>query len=146
AALSALKRNERLPITTRILLPEAGSLLTGPWLVGIECGSFPFYNPVVHKGTKKKVEDYQVKSHSGVAAVVPAWKLQELLDGEEFDMARKEEDEKLTKRKQSGRFDRETAVGEDDLPALTRQGFGDVLRQVSRKTTDPSEPKSEKKS
>ncbi len=130
-------------VTERNVRPESGAMLVGPWLIGVECGSFPHRYPVVHKGTDIVVGDYEAKSHSGVASVVPAWKLRELLDLEEFEMARKEEDEKVTNKKQGSRFDRESAT-DDDLPALTKRGFNDVLRQVSRKITNSaSEPESE---
>jgi hypothetical protein len=39
-----------------LIKPESDSMTIGPWLVGVQCGSFPFYYPVVHKSTHKKVE------------------------------------------------------------------------------------------
>ncbi len=119
----------------------------GPWLLGVDCGSFPFYGPV-YKVRKEEGEtirtrqpDLEAKSHAGMAAVIPAWKLTELLNLEEFVMARKKEDERLSETKDGGRFDRDVA---EDKP-LTREGFDDVLKQVSRKTTDSaSRPESRK--
>jgi hypothetical protein len=82
----------------------------GPWLLGIDCGSFPYYQPV-YKVRKEQGEivrtrlpDLEAKSHAGVAAEIPAWKLQELLNLEEFVKARKEEDENLARKKDGGGF------------------------------------------
>jgi len=153
--LNAFAANKPSPnIMTRQVKPEIRFMPMGPWLIGIECGMFPYYYPVYEVQEKRgetirsRTEEprLEAKSHSGVAAVVPAWKLQELLNLEEFDMARKEEDEKLTRKKQSGRFDRESVSGDDELPSLTRRGFDDVLRRVSRKTSEPeSENKAKRK-
>jgi len=120
---------------------EVGPQLIGPWLVGIQCGSFPFYYPVVHKGTERQVEDYEAKSHSGVAAVVPAWKLEELINSEECVMARKKADEEISQKKQqrTSSLDREAASRESPL---TRTAFEDTLRRVSRKVSETSEPES----
>jgi hypothetical protein len=149
-------RNEPPPYpfgTRRVRRKESGPLRLGPWLVGIDCGSFPHYYPVfevreengeVVERKKTKNPKLQAKSHAGVAAVVPAWKLRELLHkDEEIVMARKREDEKLGQKKSTGKFDRDVAAREEDDP-LTSASFDDALRRASRKTTDLSEPESEK--
>jgi len=138
------RNNQPYPLSSRNMSPDSGPLLTGPLLVGIECGSFPFYYPVVHKGTDISVEDYEAKSHSGVAIVVPAWKLEELLNDEELIMARKKVDEEITEMKHRRRSNVDREVALPDGP-LTETGFDDILKRVSQKTTDPSEPESEKK-
>lgn len=122
--------------------PAAKATLIGPWLVGIQCGSFPFYYPVVRKGTDIPVEDYEAKSHSGVAAVVPAWKLEELINNEENVMARKQADEEISRRKQdrTSKIDRE---GKSHDRPLTEAGFDDALKRASRKLSETSEPDSE---
>jgi len=140
----------------RRMTPESGQLKIGPWLVGIDAGNFPFYYPVYEvtrerggkvvrrKDTKNTEKELQAKSHSGVAYVVPAWKIQELLDREEFVMQRKRDDEAITEHKDSGkRVDRDVILPDDPL---TRKTFlDDVLPRVSQKITDStSEPESEK--
>lgn len=139
----------------RRMTAESNNMRIGPWLVGIDAGNFPFYYPVYEvtrgrggevidrKNTKNTPRELQAKSHSGVAYVVPAWKIQELLDREEFVMQRKRDDEAITEHKDSGkRADRDVILPDDPL---TRKTFlDDVLPRVSQKITDSaSEPELE---
>lgn len=137
------KKNEPNPFATRRINEDVGPQLIGPWLVGIQCGSFPFYYPVVHKGTERRVEDYEAKSHSGVAAVVPAWKLEELLNSEECVMARKNADEEISKRKQQRTSNIDREAHQDD-PPLRETTFEDALKRASRKVSESSEPESKR--
>jgi hypothetical protein len=132
------KKNEPNPIATRRVKDELSSnKLIGPWLIGIQCGSFPFYYPVVHEGTEKQIEDYVAKSHSGVAAVVPAWKLEELINSEDCIMARKKADDEISELKQqrTSKLDREAALP-DKGDSFTRESFEDALKKASRKVPD----------
>lgn len=75
---------------------------TGPWLLGVDWGHVYIYEKVKEKDKKTDVSDgYVVQSNSGQMAVVPAWKLHELLNLDAFVAARKEEDEKIAKHKES---------------------------------------------
>jgi hypothetical protein len=123
--LTALGEQQKkpYPLTTRNIREESGPMPTGPWLLGIDCGSFPYYSPVfevweekggIVKRKKTKNPKLEAKTQSGVAAVVPAWKLRELLDLEEFRMMREKEDRKLSETKEGGRFDRDVAVQDED--------------------------------
>jgi hypothetical protein len=54
---------------------------SGPWLLGIDWGHLPILEPVCEKGGKTQVhEGYVVPSNSGQMAVVPAWRLLDLLN------------------------------------------------------------------
>jgi len=54
-------------------------------LLGIDFAHLPHESRVIDQKTKKPVDDkWIVKENSGIAGVVPAWKLAELLDAEEF--------------------------------------------------------------
>lgn len=64
--------------------PAFGGLMShGPWLLGVDWGHINDYAPVV-RGDGRPVnpdpKQMQVKVNTGMAAVVPAWKLDQLLD------------------------------------------------------------------
>jgi|GEM_PF-607878 len=124
---------------------KLGETYIGPWLIGIDCGKFRIYDEVYEvekRGGKKfyKETSLEAKGHSGYSIVVPAWKLQELLDIEVFDMQRKNEEKQIAESKQrsSVELDAIKPKGGD----ITQEGFNDALKRASRKL--PSEPESEK--
>lgn len=77
---------------------EGWSMEKGPWLLGIDWGHIPLYEKVVEKNRDEYgndvavTEGWRVKTNTGMAGVIPAWKLNELLNIEEFVMKREEAD------------------------------------------------------
>jgi hypothetical protein len=71
----------------------------GPWLLGVSWGHFQRYEKVVYKDDKEQAVDEQwvVPSNSGQTGVVPAWKLQELLNQKELVTARKRSEDEFKK-------------------------------------------------
>jgi hypothetical protein len=69
------------------------------WLLGIDWGHLPITEDVLDKN-RKKVGEMSV--NSGMAAVVPAWKLADLLNQEVFVRSRKETEKKLEKEDRAG--------------------------------------------
>ncbi len=65
----------------------AGSLapIAGPHLLGVDCGHLSEYAPVLEEDRQRSTENLYVKQNSGMAIVVPGWKLAELLDSEEVE-------------------------------------------------------------
>lgn len=65
-------------------------------LFGIDAGNFPLMEKVVKKVDKNDYEktDYRANNHSGFSIVIPAWKILETLNSEEFVTERKEQDMK----------------------------------------------------
>jgi hypothetical protein len=61
------------------------------WLLGIEWGHLPVWDDVFDGN--RKIGRMQVST--GMAAVVPAWKLRNLLDKKEVEMARDKTEKKL---------------------------------------------------
>lgn len=61
---------------------------TGPWLLGVDFGHLPIYEPVMKKndrGNYEPVEGGQaVQSNSGRMLVIPAWRLLQLLNQDVF--------------------------------------------------------------
>jgi hypothetical protein len=60
----------------------------GPWLLGVNWGHINDWGPVCDASGRPvnpgRPRDMQVRTNTGMMAVVPAWKLAELLDGEEL--------------------------------------------------------------
>jgi hypothetical protein len=60
----------------------------GPWLLGVNWGHINDYSPVCDASGRPvnpgRPRDMQVRTNTGMMAMVPAWKLAELLDGEEL--------------------------------------------------------------
>ena len=69
------------------------------WLLGVDWAHLPIYKSVKEKNKRDDVpEGWVVESNSGQMAVIPAWRLQDLLNQEELVEARKAGDERLRKR------------------------------------------------
>lgn len=56
-----------------------GHFDTGPWLLGVEWGMVPLWDPVCDKSGIPVQAKLMVPSNTGMAAVVPSWKLRWLL-------------------------------------------------------------------
>jgi hypothetical protein len=124
------------------------------WLFGVDWGhmrSFesvlkPHDNPLVNKLVPVN-DEWKVPSNSGHAQVVPAWKLQELLDQEELKMGRQRGDELRSKMKEDSpaAFDTHTTdQGEEDRP-FSRDDFFRDLKKAARKQDRPSRPDQERR-
>jgi hypothetical protein len=81
-------------------------------LLGIIWGHLDNFELVYHEDGETPVEGYVVRSNSGMAGVVPAWKLQELLDVQELARERREEDRRLQRRKDRDPASLDVARGE----------------------------------
>ena len=57
----------------------------GPWLLGVDYCHIRWDEPIWSKLTEKPVnDDWFVKSNTGMMGVVPAWKLREIIEGDEM--------------------------------------------------------------
>ncbi len=124
----------------------------GWWLLGVDYGHLPVRETVVYKDDKMPVDDnWMVESNSGQMAVVPAWRLQDLLDQEDFAVPRKRDEESLAKRKESSPVvldrqiggARETEQADTDSNVFSRSDFFRDLKKAARKQDRPSQPDSE---
>jgi hypothetical protein len=70
-------------------------LACGPWLLGIDCGHLPAWDRVYERDKSAKYDEFWVKRNTGVAAVIPAWRLRELLYTDELVKERKRLDKEL---------------------------------------------------
>lgn len=74
----------------------------GPWLLGIDWGHIPIHKKIEHKQQHKWIEldEYRVEINSGIACVLPAWKILTLLNHPELLMERETEDRRIAQRLQ----------------------------------------------
>lgn len=80
---------------TRSLHEAQRPVINKYWLLGIDWGHLPVLGDIRRDGV---LTGERVEVSSGMAAVVPAWKIRDLLDLEEFEMARKKSEEKLAEK------------------------------------------------
>lgn len=107
-------------------------------LLGIDCGHVQKYEDVVN-GAGTPHSQWKVKSNTGMAIVIPAWRLSDLLNIPELVMPRKQKDKQYQEEKEA----EETVVMDVEKPEpFTEDSYLDALRRASRKS---SEPESEKK-
>jgi hypothetical protein len=92
-AVQKFDQNEPWPVklqkmqesTTAFLSKNWGYFMAhGPWLLGVDWGHINDWEPVRNERgqpvNRENPKDMQVKMNTGMMAVVPAWKLSELLD------------------------------------------------------------------
>jgi hypothetical protein len=89
------------PVFTFQHHPPRGSLLISgnpelkmpDFLIGVDWGHLPITEPVRDKDGVPRTEGWRVESNSGQMAVVPAWKLREMLESDGFKAVRALSDE-----------------------------------------------------
>jgi len=108
--------------------------------LGIDCGHAPDIRKVVNsQGIPHP--DWRIDINTGMAIVIPAWRLMDLLNRPEFEMQRKERDEKYKRDKEQ----EETVSLDVERPeAFTKESYQDVLKRVSRKISESEDPKTSK--
>jgi hypothetical protein len=71
------------------------SLMDRKWLLGVDWGHTPLTLPVLDRDGEQVDEEWQLTVNTGMAAVVPAWKLNAILDSDDFVTSRKAGDEEV---------------------------------------------------
>lgn len=133
----------------RAIKPDGWKTSTGPWILGIDCGSLRWREKVVKlerqgSGLVDRPTDLQAESHSGFSAVIPAWKLHDLLNLEEFVMARQEKDKLVERVNRRGPATRDVLLPKDEASkGLTQESFEEALRRASRKIPDGGKEETE---
>ena len=107
------------------------------WLLGIDWGHLPVHAEVRDLSGNKLDEPYKIQVNSGMAAVVPAWKLLDIFALEEEILTpRRELDEKIKKHREAPT---ELAAVTDASTAdesLTEPTFQRLLRRVTRQRSE----------
>lgn len=102
------------------------------YLLGIDCGHFPTKDKVVDEDGNH-YQGLRVNANTGMAIVIPAWRLAQLL--EEFAIDRKKKDEHYKKKKKREE-EQERPVLDAEDKSFTRESYEDALRRASRKTSE----------
>jgi hypothetical protein len=101
----------------------------GPWFIGIDRGHVPLWKPVLEKDQETDT-GHRVEQNTGIAVVIPAWRIMDVLNKEELVKQRTEDDEEIGKRKQTASI---ADVGEEDNQPFTQSDFESALKKASRK-------------
>ena len=111
-------------------------------LLGIDCGhSNDNAESLYETGSEEPVKGYEIEYNTGLAIVIPAWKLQELIDCDEAEKMREEESQEYKQRARGVRLDvrapkQRTSPKEGEpveAPVPTREGFMRDLTKATRK-------------
>ncbi len=106
----------------------------GPYLLGIDWCHIPREARIRSRDGEPIEEGWYVEENTGMAGVIPAWKIRDILDNEEFKMHRKSADDRLTEKKKSSKVSLDSAQKEIETEAtFTQEHFEAALKQVSRK-------------
>lgn len=83
-------------------------------------------------------KDMRVGTNTGMAGVIPAWKIREVLDGEPFVSQREENEKHLQELSEEAMEAVSLDVSEAEPPSeeFTKQVFVDALKKVSKKQSD----------
>lgn len=73
----------------------------GPWLLGVDWCHLHDYQEVLDSDRRPTDEGLTVKMNSGMAGVIPAWKLMELLEMEHIAKGRLEHEQKIIEEKET---------------------------------------------
>lgn len=75
----------------------------GPYLLGVDWCHIPRKAKILSRDGHPIQEGWYVEENTGMAGVIPAWKIRDILDDEEFKMQRKIADDHLTGKKNSSK-------------------------------------------
>jgi hypothetical protein len=100
----------------------------GPYLLGIDWCHLCDTSPVTDKDGKKLEYGWKVSQNTGMAGVIPAWKIAEVLNCEVFVKDREKEAERIAKASAGIVLD----VAEKPQE-FTKNDFETALRKASRK-------------
>jgi len=116
----------------------------GPFLLGIDFCHIPRKAHVLDADGNKLDEKWYVEENTGMAGVIPAWKITEVLDLEELKSMRDKEDHVITERKNKSAVALDFATAEEspktqitaegaEIPIPATDQFFDDLEKASRK-------------
>jgi len=116
-------------------------LVGHPALLGIDCGHVLNYDEVLDATGKAHQYGWKVASNTGMAIVIPAWRLEDLLDTEELIMQRKQKDKKYQEEKEAEKQSSTVAFDVKKPESFTQEDYQEALKRASRKISQPDEEK-----
>jgi hypothetical protein len=118
-------------------------LVGHPILLGIDCGHIDRYEDVVDEKDKAHPAGWRVKSNTGMAAVIPAWRLSDLLNTEELVMQREQKDRQWKEQQEAEEKRNGVTLDVEKPEDFTAEDYQDALHRASRKISSPDEEKNE---
>lgn len=111
-------------------------------IIGIDCGHLPEVAYITDGQGNRHPDNWQVKLNSGMAIVVPAWKILEVLEMEDLRKPREEEEKRRKKQAEESPVVLDSAVSED---GITEAEFDSALEKAFKpdKEQTSGEEKSE---
>jgi hypothetical protein len=115
-----------------------------PMLLGIDCGHVRDREPILNAEGGPHQYGWHVETNTGMAIVIPAWRLKDLLNKPELVMQRKEKDEQHRAEKEAERQRSSVAFDVKKKPeGFTADEYMEALKRASRKVSQPDEEKNE---
>ncbi len=110
-------------------------LSEGLWLLGVDWSHVPLMKPTYTKDTPRSspVPNVYADMNTGIAGVVPAWRLRQLLERSDLVAQRAAADEELEKQAEERA---EVVLDTEQPPPFTKDDFEDALKRASRKLSD----------
>jgi hypothetical protein len=108
----------------------------GPWLLGVDFGHLPVWQDVYKKDEKTKA-DFKVNANTGIAGVIPAWRILNILEDKKLKTLRAKDERKIAKLADN----RTLVVLDSSVPEndeFTQQDFDSALRKATRRV-EPSQ-------
>jgi len=134
------RRMHQGPITKDVPYDPAND---AHFLLGVDCGhSTDKDKTLYHDQSDEPLEEYKIEYNTGLSIVIPAWKLQELVDCDEATKMREEDRRAYQKRVAGTRLDVKEGPTQltkpkkgapARIPLPTRDQFLDDLAKVTRK-------------
>jgi hypothetical protein len=104
--------------------------VNGPWLLGVDWGHMDDWYPVKLEDRRTKHKDaIGVTHNTGMAYVVPAWKLSDLLHSEELKMQRK----KIVDQHENEIANSGVVLDAAEDHTFSKEDFEDALKKVSKR-------------
>jgi hypothetical protein len=125
-------RNDGFSPRGFVTQPTITDLVGRPQLLGIDCGHIPKREKVVNGAGTPHPQGWRVDTNTGMAVVIPAWRLYEFLNAEKLVVQRKEKDEEYLKEKE-----RESSVVADtEEKTFTRESYEEALKRASSRISE----------
>lgn len=105
--------------------------------LGIDCGHVQKYERVVNGALTPHPQGWKVAGNTGMAIVIPAWRLLQLLNTPELAMQRKQKDKQYQEEKEA---EERAALDLETPEPLTKESYEEVLKRASRKISDHESP------
>jgi len=114
----------------------------GPYLLGIDWCHLQSRESVRETSGKPVDGGWFVEQNSGMAGVIPAWKILDILNSEELVAMRRKEDEKITQKKAESPVSLDYAEARQADEPFTQEDFNAALKKVTRKKETADKEKS----